>query len=175
MLEVREKYPYNIHSLCLMTNHFHLALETKQTELSKIMQLLLSIYAENYNKRHDCTGHLFEGRYTACLIEDERYFVEVTRYIHLNPVKAQMVLGPLDYAYSSYGLFVPGKTDKSRSAKGNKCKKLIRDLVETDRVLNCFGPDRKEQYRMFVEGTSSHTEQEQQIQREMKEDDLWLP
>ncbi len=54
----------------------------------------------------DYTGHLFEGRYTAQLIEDEKYFLEVSRYIHLNPVKAQMVREPLAYEYSSYGLRV---------------------------------------------------------------------
>ena len=74
-----ERYPFRIHSICLMTNHFHMALETAGTELWRIMQKVLSIYAESFNHRHSYTGHVFEGRYTACLIEDERYFLEVRR------------------------------------------------------------------------------------------------
>ena len=60
----------------------------------------------DFNNKYHFTGHVFESRYTACLIEDDRYFLEVSRYIHLNPVKAKMVREPLDYEYSSYGKFV---------------------------------------------------------------------
>ena len=70
-----EKYPFRIHALCLMTNHFHIAIETMNFELWKIMQKILSVYAEEYNHKYNCTGHLFEGRYVAQLIEDERYFL----------------------------------------------------------------------------------------------------
>ena len=109
-------------------------------------------------------------RHTSCLIEDERYFLEVSRYIHLNPVKAQMVRGPLDYEYSSYALFVDENHDKKR-----KTDALIDELVDTGRVLDCFRNNSREQYRMFVEGKISHAEQEMLIQKDMKEDDMWLP
>ena len=136
------------------------------------MHKLLLCYAQNYNSKHKLTGHLFENRYTAQLIEDERYFLEVSRYIHLNPVKAQMVRGPLDYEYSSYGLFVG---DGNSNTKRTKSFELISELVDTTRVLSCFRNNPKEQYRMFVEGKISHAEQEMLIQKDMKEDDLWLP
>ena len=103
---VKETYPFRIHSMCLMTNHFHMAIETAGVELCKIMHKMLLSYAANYNIKYKLTGHLFENRYVAQLIEDERYFLEVSHYIHLNPVKAQMVRDPLDYEYSSYGKFV---------------------------------------------------------------------
>ena len=70
---IREKHPYKIHSICLMTNHFHMLIETIDTELWKIMQKLLSIYAEEFNHRYNYSGHLFEGRYTSSLIEDGNY------------------------------------------------------------------------------------------------------
>ncbi|MBO6298503.1 MAG: transposase [Lachnospiraceae bacterium] len=168
---IKEKHPFRIHSLCLMTNHFHIAVETQEIELWKIMQKILSIYAEEFNHKYNFTGHVFESRYTACLIEDERYFLEVSRYIHLNPVKAQMVREPGTYEYSSYDMFVHDKVTGGQK----KITKMICDLVDTSRVLACFRNNPKEQYRMFVEGKISHAEQELLIQKEMKEDDMWLP
>ena len=167
---VKDKYPFNIHSLCLMTNHFHMAIETKDTALGKVMQKLLSVYAEEFNHRHNYCGHLFEGRFTSCLIQDESYFLEVSRYIHLNPVKAQMVREPLDYKYSSYGLFVD-----SNQVRKRKTDMMIGELVDTGRILSFFGNDSREHYRSFVEEKISHEDQEMLIQKDMKEDDMWLP
>ena len=169
ILKIREKHPFKVHSICLMTNHFHMAIETGEDELWKIMQKILSVYAEEYNHRYNYTGHLFEGRYVAQIIEDERYFLEVSRYIHLNPVKAQMVRNPLDYEYSSYGLFVnpPGEDPESTGRSKDKFAGLIAELVDTDRVLEVFKHNRREQYRMFVEGKMSHAEQELLIQKDM--------
>lgn len=163
---IRDKLGFKIHSICLMTNHFHILIETETVELSKIMQKLLSMYAEEFNYLHGFTGHLFEGRYTAKLIEDERYFLEVSRYIHLNPVKANMVRDPLDYDYSSYGMFVEGKVG---------LQGIISEIVTTDRILEYFDQGDWKEYRMFVEGKNSHEEQEMLIQKDMKEDDMWLP
>ena len=168
---VKELFGFKIHSLCLMTNHFHMAIETQDKELWKIMHKVLLLYAANYNIKYQLTGHLFENRYNACLIEDERYFLEVSRYIHLNPVKAMMVREPLAYEYSSYRLFVNGDGMKAQ----NKAEKMIAELVDTSRVLSCFKFEPKEQYRMFVEGNISHEEQEMLIQKDIKEDDMWLP
>lgn len=163
---IRDKLGFKIHSICLMTNHFHILIETETVELSKIMQKLLSMYAEEFNYIHGFTGHLFEGRYTAKLIEDERYFLEVSRYIHLNPVKANMVREPLDYDYSSYGMFVEGKA---------VLQGIISEIVTTDRILEYFDQGDWKEYRMFVEGKNSHEEQEMLIQKDMKENDMWLP
>ena len=171
---VREKYPFIIHSICLMTNHFHMCLETMEDEVWVIMQKVLGTYAREYNYRNGLTGHLFEGRYTAQIIQEEPYFLEVSRYIHLNPVKAQMVRSPIDYEYSSYRLFVPERIAAGRPV-GSKAGVLIERLVETDRILDFFGDNCKEQYRQFVEGKIRHEEQERLIQKEMKEDNNWLP
>ena len=168
---ISEKHPFTIHSICLMTNHFHLVMETADIELWRIMQKILSIYAEEFNHRYGYNGHLFEGRYISSIIEDDRYFLEVSRYIHLNPVKALMVREPIAYEYSSYGLFVSEEQDD----KGTDVEKLLSEMVDTSRVLSCFRNNPREQYRMFVEGKISHAEQELLIQKDMKEDDLWLP
>ena len=94
----------------------------------------------------------------------EIYFLEVSRYIHLNPVKAQMVREPLDYKYSSYANFLSDDKDT-----------LFSQVIDTSRVLSGFRNNPHEQYRMFVEGKISHAEQELLIQKDMKEDDMWLP
>ena len=167
----QELYGFKIHSLCLMTNHFHLALETNDIQLSKIMQKILHPYSMEFNHKYNFTGHVFESRYTACLVENERYFLEVSRYIHLNPVKAQMVRNPIDYKYSSYDLFVLDITQ----SKTDIVEKTLIDILDTSRVLSAFRNNSKEEYRMFVEGKISHAEQEMLIQKDIKEDDMWLP
>ena len=84
----KEQYGCKIHTICLMTNHFHMIVETDKYELWKMMQKMLHPYSMDFNHKYNFTGHLFESRYTARLIEDEKYLLEATRYIHLNPVKA---------------------------------------------------------------------------------------
>ena len=174
---VKEIHPFKLHAICLMTNHFHIAIETGQDELWKVMSKILHPYAMNFNKKYNYTGHLFEKRYVAQIIEDERYFLEVTRYIHLNPVKAHMVKEPFDYEYSSYGKYMEsgesltkGK-DKPQSVTG----KLISDLIDTSRVFDYFSHNSSDRYRTFVEEKISHAEQELLIQKDMKEDEMWLP
>jgi hypothetical protein len=121
-------------------------------------------YAMWFNQKYGYEGHVFDSRYTSCLIESELYFLEVSRYIHLNPVKAQMVREPLAYEYSSY------KTYMSDESEGNTT-----GIIDTRRVIGAFHHNSREQYRMFVEGKISHAEQEMLIQRDMKEDGMWLP
>ena len=172
---VKDQYDFKIHSICLMTNHFHMAVETGNTEIWKIMHKLLLSYAASYNMKYKLTGHLFENRYVGQLIEDEVYFLEVSRYIHLNPVKAQMVRGPLDYEYSSYGAFFEYSKGDVEDESGLNSGNIIKGMIDTSRVLGCFHNNSREQYRMFVEGKISHAEQEKLIQKDMKEDDMWLP
>ncbi len=104
----REWYPGAVYHVMSRGNR-RLALfkdEEDYLDFWKIMQRMLHPYARIFNGKYHFSGHLFEGRYVSCLIEDDRYFLEVSRYIHLNPVKARMVREPLDYQYSSYGIFV---------------------------------------------------------------------
>lgn len=166
-----KEYAFRVHSICMMTNHFHMEIETADVELWWIMQKIKSVYAEEFNHRHKYTGHLFEGRYAASLIEDDRYFLEVSRYIHLNPVKAMMVREPLLYKYSSYSLFVSDGAETQRS----KIRSMMAEIVDTERVLSAFRREPREQYRMFVEGKISHAEQEMLIMKDIGENELWLP
>src|SRR3989338_4817159 len=83
-----DRYQVRLHSYCLMPNHYHLYVETPQGYLSKIMRQLDGVYTQSYNRRYKRVGPLLQGRYKAILIEKENYSLELSRYIHLNQVKA---------------------------------------------------------------------------------------
>ncbi len=97
----RRKFGFRLLSYCLMTNHIHLAVRAGQEPLSRVMAGLHSSYAEWFNRRHDRVGHLFQGRYKAFLVQEERYLQALVRYIHRNPVEARIVRRPQDYRWSS--------------------------------------------------------------------------
>ncbi|MDO4961545.1 MAG: transposase [Eubacteriales bacterium] len=148
---------------CLMTNHFHLLIKTNDIHVGNMVRSVLSAYAKYFNKKYGFEGHLFDKRFTSCLVEKTSYFLEVSRYIHLNPVKAGLVKNPIDYKYSSYGLYVNEKHD---------------DFTVRDRLLGEINddPDVAAQiYKIFVEGSGSHKKNEDLIRAEMKEDEQWMP
>lgn len=89
------------HAYCLMDNHFHLLLETREGGLGAGMTRLGRTYARRFNDRHGRDGPLFRARYTAVLVDSERYLLEVGRYIHLNPVRAGSVRDAADWLWSS--------------------------------------------------------------------------
>jgi hypothetical protein len=84
-----------------MTNHVHLAIRPGIVPLSRIIAGIHSTYAEWFNRRHDRVGHLFQGRYKAYLVQEDRYLHALLRYIHHNPVRARIVRRAADYAWSS--------------------------------------------------------------------------
>ena len=168
LVKAMEKYPFDLHAYCLMTNHFHLEITTYTDPIWMIMRMLMHHYAMTFNRKYGIGGHLFDSRYTSCLIADDIYFLEVSRYIHLNPVRAQMVREPQGYRYSSYSRYVADDV----SAMGSF---FASGPLETDAVLKMFQGCSCEQYRMFVEGKISHAEQEALIMKDMGENELWLP
>ncbi|MDR3502202.1 MAG: transposase, partial [Legionella sp.] len=90
------------YAYCLMSNHYHLLVETAQGNLSKGMQLLNGIYTQKFNRRHSRVGHVFQGRFKGILVEKDNYLLELSRYIVLNPVRARMVVSAEDWIWSSY-------------------------------------------------------------------------
>ena len=97
-----ETYGWRLHAFALMRNHDHLFFETPEPNLSAGMQYLNGSYTSYFNRRHARCGHLFQGRFKGHLIEEDGYFLEVSRYIHLNPVRAEVVTRPEQYPWSSY-------------------------------------------------------------------------
>lgn len=96
-----ERYGAIIHAYCLMTNHYHLLLETPHGNLSQIMRHINGAYASYFNTRHSRVGPLLQGRYKAILVEKDTYAQELSRYIHLNPVRAKKIKTVEEYPWSS--------------------------------------------------------------------------
>ncbi len=89
-------------AFCLMGNHYHFVLRTRQPNLSRLMRHVNGQYTQAYNRRHDLCGHLFQGRFHAILIDSDAYLIEVCRYVELNPVRAKLVDEPSQWHWSSY-------------------------------------------------------------------------
>lgn len=87
---------------CLMGNHYHLVLSTRRPNLSILMRQLNGVYTQNFNRLHAKVGHVFQGRFKAILVDREAYFLELCRYVELNPVRAGMVQAPQDWPWSSF-------------------------------------------------------------------------
>jgi len=99
---VCERYDWSCHSYCLMTNHYHLLMETHEPTLSRGMRHLNGVYTQRFNRAHARVGHVYQGRYSAVLVQKERHLLEVLRYIVLNPVRAGVVSRVRDWRWSSY-------------------------------------------------------------------------
>jgi putative transposase len=100
------RYGAVIHVYCLMSNHYHLLLETPRGNLSQIMQYINSSYTTYYNVKRKRSGHLLQGRYKAILVDSDAYATELSRYIHLNPVRVGIVQVPADYPWMSYRYYI---------------------------------------------------------------------
>lgn len=156
----KTKMDFDVCCYCLMTNHFHVLIKTKETEVGRALGYFMSSYARYFNKKYGFVGHLFDSRYVSKLVNDERYLLEVSRYIHLNPVKAGIVKSPLDYPYSSYGVYTGACMDEN---------------INTDIIQELYQDGFVEKYRYFVESKEEHKDMEDAIQKDMGEDEQWLP
>ncbi len=105
-----ERYAATIHCFCLMTNHYHLLLETPRGNLQSILHHINTGYTNYFNAKKRRSGHLFQGRYRAILVEKDVYALELSRYIHLNPVRAGIIKDPIHYPWSSYSSYCSKKS-----------------------------------------------------------------
>ncbi|MRR06407.1 MAG: hypothetical protein EG828_05600 [Deltaproteobacteria bacterium] len=101
-----ERYGATIHAYCLMSNHYHLLIETPGGNLPQIMRHINGAYTNYFNAKRTRSGHLFQGRYKALLVEADAYATTVSRYMHLNPVRAGIVSTPEEYQWSSYRAYI---------------------------------------------------------------------
>lgn len=128
-----------------MGNHYHLLIETPLSNITRVIHHLNATYTGYFNRKYKGVGHLFQGRYKGFVIEKERYLLSVSRYIHLNPVRARMVKRPEEYRWSSYSEYIGrGKKNKwlccdwilgQYSKEGAKAKTLYKGFVEEGLTL----------------------------------------
>jgi REP element-mobilizing transposase RayT len=136
----KDRYSFVLHAYALMGNHYHLLMETPKANLSQIMQNINTSYTVYVNRKYQRSGHLFQGRFKGIIVDKDRYLITLSRYIHLNPVRAKVVQRPVDYPWTSYRSFMDKKA-------GNL-------LVDTGDTLLYFSKKRGKAikaYRAFVE------------------------
>lgn len=139
LLEAQDKYGYRLHCYVLMGNHYHLVIETPDGNMNKVLHYINGSYANYVNRKRNRNGHLLQGRYKGILVDRDAYLLELSRYLHLNPVRAKIVEKPEDYCQSSYRSYV--KTPKEA-------------IVTTDLILGMVSEDGKSArraYRDYVE------------------------
>lgn len=135
-----ERYGAVIHAYCLMRNHYHLLLETPGGNLSQIVRHVNGAYATYFNIKRKRSGHLLQGRYKAILVEFKEYAMEVSRYMHLNPVRAGMVTRPEEYCWSSYRSYIG--------------QEAAPKWLKAEMILGSFGKrsvEARKKYKQFVE------------------------
>jgi putative transposase len=133
--ETMVRFPFTLHTFCLMTNHTHLQIETSGTSPTIIMSQLNTKFAKYFNKKYDFTGHVFEKRYGAELLDSLDYEFDVSKYIHLNPLKAGLVDKLEDYPWSSYNAYVNGE---------------VSQLVDTKHLLSYFPVSASKHYEEYI-------------------------
>ena len=134
---VCKRFNWLCHSYCLMTNHYHILIETPDANLSKGMRYLNGVYSQRYNNRHQLVGHLFQGRYKAIIVDTDSYLLELSRYVVLNPVRAGMVESASEWPWSSYLLMVGSVVPP--------------EWLAVDGMLAMFGTTRIKAIRSFKE------------------------
>jgi putative transposase len=133
-----ERFDCRIHGFCFMTNHIHIVMQAGEIQLSRIMQNISLRYTKWINFTRSRTGHLFQGRYKALLLDAEEYLLELVRYVHLNPVRAGIVALPEEHPWSGHHAYLGT---------------ITLSWLTTDWVLSQFSGNIKkarEGYRSFV-------------------------
>ena len=151
LTESLTRYQVELHAYVLMGNHFHLLARTTKPNLSRWMQWLTTSYSVWFNRRHRLTGHLFQGRFKAFLVQKGGYLLELSRYLHLNPVRGR-VIGAGDPATRRQRL----RSYRWSSYRGYGGLAIQRDFVTEELVLGESGAtgntqQSKLRYRRFVE------------------------
>ncbi|MBI2428361.1 MAG: transposase [Ignavibacteriales bacterium] len=147
MTDALDPTEIEIVAYCLMPNHFHLLLFQKEPEgITKFVRSVCDGYAKAINKERSRTGHLFEGKYKIKQIESDDYLLHLSRYIHLNPVRAQLVSQAEEWEFSSCREYFEMRENK-----------IISNRVISDQIGNA------EQYRKFVE--EYHPQHKEKISR----------
>jgi len=143
-----ERFDVQALAYCLMDNHYHFVMHTREANLSRLMRHINGVYTQAYNRRHGKVGHLFQGRFKAILVDRDAYLLEVCRYVDLNPVRARMVTNPEQWLWSSYrahlgqtvappwldteGLheYLLGKAPESASARRQAARRYARFVAQ---------------------------------------------
>jgi len=137
--EMSERFEMSVYAYVLMDNHYHLIVQTERANLKKAMHWFGTTYTQRFNMRHSRNGHLFQGRYKSILVQNDAYLLQLSCYIHRNPLRAGVVKRLADYRWSSYLAYAYGRKAPA--------------WLSTELILSQFnGEDRFKSYREKVQG-----------------------
>ena len=112
LAKAKERYPFRLFAYCLMTNHVHLAIRPDPGQsISRIMQSITVAHTWRHHRRHQTSGHVWQGRFKSPAVQDGGHFLTLLRYIESNPVRASMVVDPAEYPWSSHPARVSARHD----------------------------------------------------------------
>lgn len=148
-----ERFDVDIIAYVLMENHYHLLLRTNRSNLSKAMQWLGTTYTTIFNLRHSEKGHLFQGRFKSIIIENEPYLLQLSLYIHRNPLRAGVVQRLIDYHWSSYPAYAYNRQHPN--------------WLKTDIILSQFGTDNTQQ-KAYREKVQRYADEKKSIWEDVK-------
>jgi REP element-mobilizing transposase RayT len=144
--ELVEDYNIKIAAYCLLPNHYHLLVQTPDSNISRAMRHLNGVYTQRYNRSHNCDGTLFRGRYKSILVDGDSYLMELVRYIHRNPLEAGLVDHLDNYSWSSHKGYLSG------------AKKW--DWLNKNYILNLFANKRADAARIYRQFVLKETNEE---------------
>ncbi|MCP4991239.1 MAG: transposase [Colwellia sp.] len=130
LTDVCKRYNWLIHAYCLMTNHYHLVVETPEGNLSLGMRQLNGVYTQRFNRKHGRVGHIFQGRFKSVLVDSDSYYITLIRYVIQNPLRANMVKQVGDYSWCSYNSII------------GKCQAA--DWLQVDSLLKRFAQSKQQ-------------------------------
>jgi len=142
--EMSERFEVEVFAYVLMDNHYHLLVRTRQANLKKAMQWFGATYTTRFNHKHDRNGHLFQGRYKSMLVQNDAYLLQLSFYIHRNPLRSGIVNRLADYRWSSYRAYA---YDKSKPP-----------WLSTELILSQF--DGRQPHRAYREKVQRYAEEE---------------
>jgi REP element-mobilizing transposase RayT len=108
--ETSEMFDLRVSAFCLMSNHYHILVQTPAANLARAMRHVNGVYTQRFNRRWNIDGQLFRGRYKSVLVEEDSHLLELLRYIHRNPVRADMCVNVGDYPWSSHKGYLSSAT-----------------------------------------------------------------
>lgn len=142
--ETSEMFAIRISAFCLMSNHYHILMQTPAGNLSRAMRHINGVYTQRYNRRRNADGQLFRGRYKSVLVEEDSHLLEILRYIHRNPVRAHICSAVGEYPWSSH----PGYVSSAKEW----------DWLHKEFLLGMFSREKdqaRSHYKNFVQGEES--------------------
>ena len=145
--EMSDRFEVDIFAYVLMSNHYHLLIRTNQGNLSKSMQWVGTTYTRRFNLQHFRSGHLFQGRFKSILVQNDAYLMQLSCYIHRNPLRAGLVNRLADYRWSSY---------RTYAYKASHTKWLNKDLI----LSQC---NREDSYKAYREKVQKYSEEESKV------------